>query len=213
MKYIDLSFGEFIERLASADAVPGGGGAAAAAGALGAALGSMVANLTVNKKKYVSVKEEMERLIDSCGKLSRELAALADADAESFAPLAAAYGLPAGTEEEKARKAEVISKASEDACQVPFAVMEKAMEALKLHQRLAEAGSRMVISDVGVGAALCRAALQSAALNVYINTKSFTDRARAEEADRMADALTAEGSRMADGIYSAVSEALRRKGE
>ena len=209
MLYTELKTTEFTERLASSDAVPGGGGASALAGALGAALGSMVANLTVNKKKYIAVREEMTLLLEKCDVLSKELLKLVDEDAEGFAPLAKAYSLPATTDEEKAYKARVLEEATLKACEVPVKIVEQSYLAITLHERLCEIGSTMVISDVGVGVLLCKAALEGAALNVYINTKSLSDRVKAEEINTHIDRLIKNGCVKADETYSRVLSQLK----
>lgn len=209
MDYVSLSCTEFTSRLGSADAVPGGGGASALAGALGAALGSMVANLTVDKKKYFAVREEMADLLEKCKALSDEMLSLVNADAEGFAPLAKAYSLPASTDEEKAYKAQVLEEATLKACEVPIKIMEQSFIAINLHERLAEIGSRMVVSDVGVGVLLCKAALEGAALNVYINTKSLSDRAKAEEINRHIEQLLKNGCKKADETYQSVLSQIK----
>lgn len=199
----------FLAQLSSKSPVPGGGGASAIGGAMGNALGQMVANLTVGKKKYAQVEDEILLLKERMEALQEDFAYLADQDGEVFAPLAAAYGLPGGTEEEKAYKAAVMEENLLAASLVPVDMMEKAMEMLDILEALAEKGSRMAVSDVGVGVQFTRAALLGAVMNVYINTKSMKNREKAEELNRYADKLVDEGTKKADKIYETVLKGLR----
>ena len=170
---------EFVEVLASKAPVPGGGGASALVGAVGTALGNMVGSLTVGKKKYADVEDEMYELKAKCDQLQKDFLRLIERDAEVFEPLSKAYGMPKETEEEKAEKARVMEIVLKDACSVPMEIMEKCCEAIELIVEFGAKGSKLAISDAGVGAAFCKAALQGASLNVYINTKSMADRADA----------------------------------
>ena len=190
-----FNISEFLSTLSSKQPVPGGGGASALAGALGNALGQMVANLTIGKKRYADVEDEIK------GLLAR--------DEKVFAPLAAAYGLPTGTEEEKAHKAKVMEERLLDATYVPLEIMEKAVEMLGILDVLAVKGSRMAVSDVGVGVQFVRTALLGAVMNVYINTKSMKDREKAEALNREAEELVQAGTAQADRIYGVVLDGLR----
>lgn len=205
----EQTIGAFLAQLSSKAPVPGGGGASAIGGAMGNALGQMVANLTVGKKKYAQAEDEILLLKERMEALQEDFAYLADRDGEVFAPLAAAYGLPGGTEEEKAYKAAVMEENLLAASLVPVDMMKKAMEMLDIREALAEKGSRMAVSDVGVGVQFTRAALLGAVMNVYINTKSMKNREKAEELNRYADKLVDEGTKKADRIYEAVLKGLR----
>lgn len=200
---------EFLTQLSSKAPVPGGGGASALAGAIGNALGQMVANLTVGKKKYAQVEEEIVLLLEKMEALQEEFVYLADQDGEVFAPLAAAYSLPGKTEEEKAYKEKVMEENLLAASLVPVRMMEKSAEMLDILEVLAQKGSRMAVSDVGVGVQMVRSALLGAVMNVYINTKSMKNREKAEELNQYARKLTDEGTRKADGIYEMVLEGLQ----
>ena len=171
-----LSYAGFINKLASSDPTPGGGGASALVGAIGMALGHMVGSLTVGKPKYAQYEEELQQLMERARLLQESLLRLIQADAEAFAPLAAAYGLPKDTPEQQQHKAEVMAKVLKEAAAVPLAIMEACGEAIALHERFAACGSKLVISDVGCGVICCKAALQAASLNVFINTKAMADR-------------------------------------
>lgn len=199
---------DFLDVLSSKEPVPGGGGASALCGAVGNALGQMVANLTVGKKKYAEAEPEVKEHLEKMVQLQAEFTALADDDAKVFAPLAKAYSLPSETEEQKAYKAEVMETNLLAASAVPLQIMEKSMQMLTILDRLADIGSRMAVSDVGVAVQSTRAALLGAAMNVYINTKSMKDRNKAEELNNSANKMIVEGSRQADRIYDKVLKAL-----
>lgn len=200
---------EFLEALSSKQPVPGGGGASALAGAFGTALGLMVGNLTVGKKKYAQVEAEVVSMMERLKDMQKEMVELADEDAEVFAPLAAAYALPAGTGEEKARKAEVMETNLVAASLVPVKVMELAVEVLSILRELEEKGSVMAVSDVGVAVQFARTAVTGAVMNVYINTKSMADRDKARKInDRAAKALE-QGTALADEIYGRVLNRLK----
>ena len=204
-----MTIQEFLDVLSSKEPVPGGGGASALAGALGNALGQMVANLTIGKKKYALVEDEIKELAERMKGIQGQFSALADQDAKVFAPLAKCYSLPSGTEEEKAYKAEVMEARLLDASLVPMEIMEKAWEMLEIMDILADKGSRMAVSDVGVGVQFIRTALLGAVMNVYINTKSMKNREKAEEMNEKAERLIKEGTEAADRIYQEVLEQLR----
>ena len=204
-----MTIQEFLDVLSSKEPVPGGGGASALAGALGNALGQMVANLTIGKKKYALVEDEIKELAERMKGIQGQFTQLADQDAKVFAPLAKCYSLPSDTEEEKAYKAEVMEARLLDASLVPMEIMEKAAEMLEIMDILADKGSRMAVSDVGVGVQFIRTALLGAVMNVYINTKSMKNRGKAEEMNEKAERLIREGTEAADRIYQKVLEQLR----
>ena len=195
---------EFVEVLASKAPVPGGGGASALVGAIGTALGNMVGSLTLGKKKYADVQDDIIALKAKADALQAELLGLVQKDAEMFEPLSKAYGLPKETEEEKAEKARVMEAALKDACSVPVEIMEKICEAIELHQEFAAKGTAIAISDVGVGVACCRAALLGASLNVFINTKSMTDSTYAEAINQKCEAMIDKYVALADQIFADV---------
>ena len=200
--------GLWLETLASKAPVPGGGGASALGGSVAAALGQMVSNLTIGKKKYADVEEEVQELIGKLQALQNDFLDLADQDARVFAPLAAAYSLPASTEEEKQVKARIMEENLLAASLVPLQMMEKALETIEILEFLGEKGSRMAVSDVGVAVQFARTALTGAVMNVYINTKSMKNREKAEELNAKAKKLIEEGTRQADEIYAKVLEQL-----
>ena len=176
---------EFLNVLSSSAPVPGGGGASAAVGAFGAALGMMVANLTVGKKKYADVEAEM---IEICGRLEKirdRLIVLTDEDAKAFEPLSKAYGL------------------------TPMEIMKTVLDSMKLLEILGEKGSRIAISDVGVGILFAQAALEGASLNVFINTGLMKNAERACELNETANRLIAEGQAYKERIYAGVCVQLK----
>ena len=199
----------FLESLASKAPAPGGGGAAALVGAAGVALGNMVGSLTVGKKKYAAVEADLRALNARAEVLRRRLEALVQADAEAFMPLAAAYGLPKETPEQQAHKAAVLEQALDGACAVPLEIMEACCEGIALAQEYAAKGSALAVSDAGCAAALCKAALQAASLNVFINTKLMTDKTHAAALDAQADALLSEYVPKADAVFAQVTKQLR----
>ncbi len=205
MEFTKLSCEEFVAALASKEPVPGGGGAAALVGAIGTALGNMVGSLTVGKKKYADVQEDILALKAKADGLQQDLFRLAAKDAEVFEPLSRAYGLPKDTPEQQAYKAEIMEKALRECCEVPLRIMEKCCEAIKLHQEFAAKGTAIAISDVGCGVACCKAALQAASLNVFINTKSMADRAYAQAQNDRANAMLNAYCALADEIYQSVA--------
>lgn len=205
----DLTVSTFLEELSSEKPTPGGGGAAALGGAQGVALGEMVINLTLGKKKYADVEEEMQLLLVRLEEIRAEFLRLADEDARVFAPLAAAYGLPSGTEEEKKHKEEVLETHLLAASLIPKTVMEQAVEAIKIMDILAHKGSRLAVSDVGVGVSFLRTALLGAKMNVSINTKFMKQRETARQLDQEASAIAETGRKLSDEIYANVEAALK----
>ena len=208
MDFMKNSCEDFVNALASKAPVPGGGGTAAYVGAIGMALGNMVGSLTLGKKKYADVQEDIISLKAKADDLQLSLLALVQRDAEVFEPLSRAYGLPKNTEEQKAEKARVMESALQLACSVPLEIMEKCCEAIDLHQAFAEKGTAIAISDVGCGVACCKAALMAASLNVFINTKSMTDKVYADEIKAKANKMLASYTVKADEIYKKILERL-----
>lgn len=200
---------EFLEVLSSAAPVPGGGGASAAVGAFAAALGMMVTNLTVGKKRYADVEGEIIAVREHLKGLRDELTMLTDEDAKSFEPLAKAYSLPKETEKEKAEKERVMEIVLYEASIVPLRIMETVYEAMKDLEVLGEKGSKIAVSDVGVGILFARAALEGASLNIFINTKSMKNRERAGELNRKADTLIEDGRKLTEKVYALVLEKIR----
>ena len=211
MDMINESCSRFLAELASKAPTPGGGGTAALVGAAGVALGNMVGNLTTGKKKYAAVEEKIQALNAKAETLRKELEALVQEDAEAFAPLAAAYGLPKDTPEQAADKERVMETALTRAALVPIKIMQKCLEGITLAYSYAVDGSTMAISDAGCAAVLCKAALQAASLNVFVNTKLMTNREFATALEHTAEQLLDAGTSYADEAFHYVNEKLRSK--
>ena len=191
---------KFVEVLASNAPAPGGGGAAALVGAIGTALGNMVGSLTVGKKKYAAVEAEIVALQKQCDALQTELLDQVEADDIGFVPLAKAYGIP----KDDPNRDAILEEATVTACAVPMHVMELCCQAIDAIAVFAEKGSRLAVSDAGCGAACCKAALQAASLNVFINTKSLKNREAAQALNDKANAMLDKYCPLADQIFAQV---------
>ena len=157
-KMMDLSCTEFASELAAKVSVPGGGGAAAYAGALGVALGSMAGNFTVGKKAYAHVEDQVRELLDQGEGIRERLLGLVEADAAAFEPLSRAYGIP----KDDPTRAEVLEAATKEALQAPLQMMREICDAIEMLEKMEQVGSKMLVSDVGCGASLSAAALEMA---------------------------------------------------
>ncbi|WP_035292157.1 cyclodeaminase/cyclohydrolase family protein [Clostridium sp. KNHs214] len=208
MELADKTCMDFTEVLASKEPVPGGGGAAALVGAIGTALGSMVCNLTIGKKKYAQYEEEIKGILSEAGEIQKELLKMIDDDAENFLPLSKAYGMKKDTEEERKLKEETLEKALKQACEVPVSIVKKAYEAIKLHENLVNKCSKLAISDVGVGVQCLRTAIISAQLNVIININSIKDQNYVSKVKEETEKLVKDGTEIADKVYEEVVKAL-----
>lgn len=205
MKMLEQSAVDFIGALSSNAPVPGGGGASATVGALAAALGMMVTNLTIGKKKYADYEEELIRCRSELEGLRDRLITLTDKDAEAFEPLSRAYSLLKDAPDYERIMEEALLTAS----LAPLEIMDTALECAHVLEVLVEKGSRLAISDVGVGIYFAQAAIEGAALNVYINTKMMKDRTRAEALNDRADAIIREGAALKEKISAATLAAIR----
>ena len=194
---------EFVAALASGAPTPGGGGAAALVGAVGTALGNMVGALTVGKKRYAGVEEEIRALMAECDSLQSALLDQVAADAECFAPLARAYSIPKDDPDREA----ALEEATLNACTAPLEIMRLCARAIECAAQFAEKGSRLALSDAGCAAILCKAALQAASLNVFINTGALRDRTAADELNARANGYLAACER-ADAVFAQVRAAL-----
>ena len=200
---------QFINELSSDAPIPGGGGASGLVAACGMALGNMVLSLTTGKKKFEQYQDEIDELIEKGNNLTDALLRGMDADAAAFIPLTMAYRMPKDTEEEQAKRDAVMEEALVTASEAPLHMMANIMEAMHLIHRIAEIGSRMAISDAGVGIQCCMAAMHGASLNVFINTKSMKNREVAEDMNRRADALIKEAELVGNRTYELVLQAVR----
>ncbi len=170
----------FLDNLASKAATPGGGSAAAIMGAQGAALISMVCNLTIGKPKFADVETEMQTLLAQAEELRAQLTDFIQADVDVFKRVMAAYGLPKESDEDKTARSAAIQAVMKDATQVPLDCAKACAEVIKLSQTAADKGNPNVISDAGAALMAAYSGLKTAALNVYINAASLKDREFAE---------------------------------
>ena len=194
----------FLDDLASERPTPGGGGAAAVSGAIGAALVSMVANLTIGKKNYEAVREDLEAVNAKAELLRAELIRAIDEDVVAFNSVMGAYGLPRATDEEKAKRAASIQAAFKDATLAPLRAVKACFDVIRLSAAVAEKGNLNVISDAGVAVLSANAGLRSAALNVFINAKAIKDRDFAEKQIAEVNALLAQAAEMTESVYQTV---------
>lgn len=205
MELKNLNCTEFCNALDSKEPVPGGGGASALAGSLGAALAGMVCSLTVGKKKYAAYEPEIYAIWEKASSIKTRLLEAIDRDAEGFEPLAKAYGIP----KDDPSRDEIMENALRVACEAPLDMMRLAAETIDLLEVLADKGSVLAISDVGVGASMAKAALTGASLNIYINTKAMKDREYAAKVDNETDALMNKYGPLSEEIFNKVLLKLR----
>jgi formiminotetrahydrofolate cyclodeaminase len=194
----------FLDDLASERPTPGGGGAAAVCGAIGAALVSMVANLTIGKKTYEAVWQDLEVVNATAEALRAELTGAIEEDAVAFNSVMGAYGLPRATDEEKAQRAASIQAALKDATLAPLRAVKACFEVIRLSAAAAEKGNLNVISDAGVAVLAANAGLRSAALNVFINAKAIKDRDFAGKQIAEVNALLAQAAETTESVYQTV---------
>jgi methenyltetrahydrofolate cyclohydrolase len=202
------SIEEFLDRLAGKDPTPGGGGAAAIMGAMGAALVSMVCNVTYGKKGYDSAEAELREVCAKSETLRKRLTGMVAEDVAAFDGLMAAYKLPKDTEEQKARRSQAIQASLRRATEVPLACARDCAEVIGLSRRAGELGYLGVISDAGVGVSAAYAAARSAALNVYINAPSLKDRAFAERALAELEGIMTSCTAESEAVYALVRAKL-----
>lgn len=200
---------DFINELASKAPTPGGGGASAYCGALATALASMVGNLTVGKKTYAAVEDEVKEALIQLEEQRNKFVELIDKDAQAFEPLSRAYRLPRATSEELAHKNKVMQQALVGATEVPLEIMEICAQVITTSKFLAHNGSRLALSDVGVAVLFAKAALKGASLNVYANASSMANEAQARSYIQQAGCLIEEYGALADELYEYVIKEIR----
>jgi glutamate formiminotransferase/formiminotetrahydrofolate cyclodeaminase len=198
----------FYDEVASSSPAPGGGSVAASAGALSAALAAMVSRLTVGKKQYVAVKDELSQVRDQADALRAELTQLIDTDKEAFNKVMAAFKLPKGTDEDAAARTQAIEEANKGAAAVPLTVMKKSLEALRLAQVVAEKGNENSITDAGVAGLMGLAGIEGAAYNVRINLRSLADQEFAARMRTEATGIVSQGRAVAEAIRARVESKL-----
>lgn len=199
---------DWLTDLASELPAPGGGAAAGMNAATGAALVSMVCNLTIGKPKYAEHEAVMREALAEAERLRAEAITLAEDDAEAFSGVVAAYKLPKGTDEEKAARTAAIQAGLAEAAEVPLAVAKVAAQVIRLSGRILDGSNPNVLSDVAVAASSAKSALESAALNVDINLVSIKD---AEVRERLASGLneSLQTKAQAEAIMQTVAKRIR----
>ncbi len=200
----NLSINNFLNELSSSAPVPGGGGVAALTGALSAALCSMVAELTTGKKKYAQYQEDIERITKSVIEIKNNMAKLIQKDAEAFEPLSKAYGIPKDNPERNT----LLEAALKVAAATPVEILKEACKIVPYLEELTEKGSKIALSDVGVAASLCKTTMESAALNVYINTKLMKDKEYAKSIEKEIKILVEKNITICEKVYQKVKECL-----
>ena len=204
----DMSIQTFLDELASKASTPGGGGAAAVSGAMGAALISMVAHFTIGKKGYEDVQAEAQDILDKSEALRAKLTdAIAD-DVRVFNRVMASYGMPKETDEEKAARSAEIQEALKEATDVPLECASLCYEVIKLSLPIANIGNNNVISDAGVAVLSGYAGLRSAALNVYINIGGIKDEEFANDRREKLEAMLSDMEELKEDIYKIVKDKL-----
>lgn len=198
----------FLDELASGAPTPGGGSAAAIMGAMGAALISMVCNVTIGKKGHEAVESEMKSVRDASEKLRLRLTSMVAEDIAAFDGLMAAYRLPKVTDEDKSCRAAAIQSSLRAATDTPLACARACAQVVALSKRAGEKGYAGVISDAGVGVLAANTALRSAALNVYINAPSLKDRAFADAATAELEQLLDDCARESELVFELVRSRL-----
>ncbi len=201
----DLTVKEFVEETSRESPAPGGGTIAATMGALGAALGAMVANLSAHKRGWDDRWQEFSVKAEEGQKLMNKLMHLIDEDTDAFNEIMAAFGLPKGTDEEKAARMEAIQTATRHAAEVPLETVKCSYEVFDLCRAMAQEGNPASVSDAGVGALAARAAVRGAALNVRINAASLADKAVAEALISEATDYEEKAERMEQEILAIVN--------
>ncbi|OUN89240.1 cyclodeaminase/cyclohydrolase family protein [[Collinsella] massiliensis] len=204
----DLSCRAFAADLAAKLPVPGGGGASALVGALGAALCSMAGNFTAGKKRFAAVEDDVQRILAEAEVLRHKLIGLIEADAAAFEPVSRAYRMP----KEDPARAQVLEVATKTACSAPIETMRVCARVIELLEEMGGICSPMLLSDVGCGAVLGAAALRAASVNVFVNTSELADRAYAEALEREADGLLEAYIPRAEALAARVTDHIRGRG-
>ena len=207
MKLRNTSVTEFTELIASTAPAPGGGGASAAVAAVAVALGDMVGELTVGKKKYADVEDEIKALMEEAQALRVRLLELIDEDDENFTPLSRAYGIPKGTP----GREEELERCLKLAVSAPLEIFRLCCRIIDMQDEFAHKGSKLMISDAATGVAFARGALMGAAANVKVNTKLMSDRDLAGKIDEEVDAKMAIYCDKADSVFHFVYDGFTVK--
>ncbi len=206
--YIDEPLKKYLDEAASGASTPGGGSVAALAGALGAALTSMVCNFTVGKKKYKDVEAEVAEILSEADELRGKLLELMVEDTQVYGQVSTAYKMPKDTTEQKEARTEAIQNALKAAMGAPLKAAVCCYRILKLNEPLLEKGNKNLISDVGVAVLLAESAMRSAIMNVEINLSYIKDEKLCQETREKLRPLMAEATELRTKIYEKVNEAI-----
>lgn len=209
-RLVDLTLRAFVEETASESPAPGGGSVAAALGALGAALGTMVANLSSHKRGWDARWEEYSDWAEKGKRLHDELLALVDEDTDAFDAMMAAFRAPQGTPQEKEARKQAVQAATRGAIEVPLRVMQKALDSMEVIGAMAREGLASSVSDAGVGALCARSAVMGAYLNVRINAKGLSDRSVAADYVARGDAIQERAQALEAEILAVVGSKVER---
>lgn len=193
----DRTLDEYTEMIASNAPVPGGGGASAVVGAIGIALGDMVGELTVGKKKYADVEEDIKALMVRAQELREKFLMASEKDAVVFEPLSRAYGIP----KDEPGRDEILEKCLREAASAPLEIFDLSCEAIEIIKEFGEKGSRLMISDAATGAAHLKAAMYGAAVNVKVNTRLMKDREYAGKIDAHVEEMMDRYGKLADKVF------------
>ena len=200
------TYSTFLDALAAATPTPGGGSAAAQAGAMGAALVAMVARLTIGKKKYATAEAQMNEILNQAERLRQELTEAVEADSAAFEGVLAAFKLPHELPEQQAVRLAAIEQASLSAAEVPLAVAQKAVTVMALAERCAALGNLNAISDAATASALAHAALTSAGYNVRINVNGLSDKTVSDSFQLKLIALEARARKLEMDLHNSLTE-------
>lgn len=201
----------FLDDVASSSPAPGGGSVAALSGALGAALTSMVCTLTIGKKKYADVEDEMKKVLAQSEHLREQFTELVDLDTQAFNKVMEAFALPKDTEPQKALRSAAVREATKEATMVPLEVMKHCIDALALAQLVAAKGNANSVTDAGVSAIMLNAALEGAALNVRINLNGLDDPEFVGWKEDELQSLRSTSALMLEEIQAIVAEHLEKQ--
>ena len=201
----------FLKDLADKKPTPGGGGVAALLGSLTSALGCMVCNFTIGKKKYIEYDEENKKILEELTNNMDKFNEYITLDAKVFMPLSEAYKLPSNTDEEKLEKQKVLEPLLINSAMVPLNVMRLCAKTLELIDKLLNQSSVIVLSDVGVAASCAKSCIESAALNVFINTKLLNNKAQKEEIEKETIEILNKYLNLSDKIYKEVKNKLYKE--
>ncbi len=201
----------FLTELASSSPAPGGGSVAALSGAIGSALTSMVCSLTIGKKKYAGVEEEMKKMREQSEALRERFTGLIDRDTEAFNKVMDAFGLPRESEAQKALRAAAVAAATKEATLVPLEVMKHCIDALALAQEVVANGNSNSVSDAGVSALMLHAACEGAALNVRINLNGLDDTEFVSWKSQELESILRTSRMMLEETMEMVSEKMKKE--